>query len=423
MTTTVLSAMVVGVDAVPLTLEVHGKPLKSDWARRIQILGPFDPEHSGVKEAKARLQCALSMLGEGTKGFEYTIEMAFPTGLLSGSLKNLSWPTSADLAALLGIMRESPVAPFMPGYPGVWVGEIDLNGCVRGMRGHITIANMMMQGRFFYFKDTPLVMNTQFAQQAADWVALLDSPIEIHGLDHVTDLFGGRLDKALKGAPGTAFARPSPYEELSLDDIKGMNDIKVQVIRAVQMPKKPNILLLGSFGTGKTMLATRLRSLLPSPHVLELVEINSIYSAAGMISPDRGLVGTVPFRAPHHTASNVGLAGGGVPARPGELSLAHRGILFLDDLLEFRSSALDLIQSAVKEKRVWVSQFPFHVSMPADFWLIGASSPCPCGFLNSSIRRCTCSYAAIERYRQRLDALVENGTFGLVIEIDNPYQG
>lgn len=163
-----------------------------------------------------------------------------------------------------------------------------------------------------------------------------------------------------------------------------------------------NVLMIGSPGVGKTLLARALPGILPTMALEEALEVTRIYSVADLLSSDKPLIRVRPFRAPHHTVSEAGLVGGGSWPRPGEVSLAHRGVLFLDELLEFGTHTLEVLRQPLEDKTVTISRAKVALSFPANFMMVSAMNPCPCGFYGDPVRECTCSPAAVRRYQQRL---------------------
>jgi magnesium chelatase family protein len=209
----------------------------------------------------------------------------------------------------------------------------------------------------------------------------------------------------LKGGAPLERAEPAPAalppaDGPDLADVRGQEGAKRALVVAAAGGHA--LLLHGAPGCGKTMLARRLAGLLPAPEFDEALEVTRIHGAAGQLARDTAMLGERPFRAPHHTASTAGLLGGGSPPRPGEVSLAHRGVLFLDELPEFDRRSLEALRQVLEERRVVVARARVSCSFPAHFQLVAAANPCPCGWRGSGARDCRCDDAALARYRARL---------------------
>jgi magnesium chelatase family protein len=376
----VWSAAVLGVDALPIEIETHIEPNLPKWT----VVGLPD---GAVRESRDRVWAALKNSGLPVPRGAVTVNLAPADVRKEGA--------AFDLPIALGLLAASD-GPFTPGdLADLFIlGELSLDGSLRPVRGVLpTAIRARREGK------GGMIVPAENAAEAAVVDGLEVYPV--HTLREAVDL--------LAGGGGTPFCRDLDrlFDEarqypVDFADVRGQENVKRSL--EVAAAGGHNVLLVGPPGAGKTMLARRMPTILPPLSADEALETTSIHSVGGKLngSARHGLVATRPFRAPHHTISDAGLCGGGSNPLPGEISLAHNGVLFLDELPEFRRQVLEVLRQPLEEGRITIARARCSVDYPARFMLVASMNPCPCGHLNDPTRACVCSPPQVQRYLAKI---------------------
>lgn len=369
---------VVGIDAVTVTVEVN----IAGGGLGLYLVGLPD---NAVKESEQRIRAAFENSGERMSGRKVVVNLAPADLRKEGAAFDL--PIAVGILAAMGRVDAAAVADTL------FAGELSLDGTVKSVRG---VLPMAVQARRDGVRR--LVIPAANAAEAA-----VVGGVEVVGVANLRETVAWlngetELAPAVAAECEAAASVSGRYDE-DFADVKGQTHVK----RALEIAAAGghNVLMIGSPGSGKTMLARRMPTILPPLTPDEALETTKIHSVAGL-SRIAGLMTRRPFRAPHHTISQVALIGGGQSPHPGEVSLSHNGVLFLDELPEFGRSALEVLRQPLEEKSITVARARYRVQYPANFTLIAAMNPCPCGYYNHPTKECTCSPGSVHRYMGRI---------------------
>ncbi|MDP2168073.1 MAG: YifB family Mg chelatase-like AAA ATPase [Thermodesulfovibrionales bacterium] len=374
----VLSASLIGIDAHPVEVEVD---IATRGLPHFSIVGLPD---AAVKESRDRVRASLKNIGFNFPLKPVTINLAPADLKKEGSAFDL--PIAIGILSAEGVLAPGSSEGFL------FTGELSLDGRIKPIRGGLSIALLARQ------LGLKVVLPAENAPEAA---VVEGVPVcGAESLSDVIDFLNGKSALPLTSVDlSGVMSENSVYEE-DFSDVKGQEHAK----RALEVAASGghNVLMIGPPGSGKTMLSRRLATILPPMTFDEAIETTRIHSIMGILRDRQPLLATRPFRSPHHTISDVALIGGGQTPKPGEVSLAHNGVLFLDELPEFKRGALEVLRQPIEVGEVMVSRAAASATYPAGFMLIAAMNPCPCGYYGDGRHQCTCTASQIHRYRKRV---------------------
>ncbi len=374
----VTTATVIGLNAYEVSVETdvqNGLPSFS-------VVGLPD---TAITEARDRVRSAVKNSGFSFPKTKIIINLA------PADLKKVG--TSFDLSMAIGLLIEEEVLTEDKTKDYAFVGELSLNGDLRGVRGVLPLV--------IGLKEIG-IKNVIVPMANVKEAALIDG-INVYGAECLGDVVNHFIETPLKLFDidiNSYLADLNEYFEYDFKDVKGQQKAK----RALEIAAAGghNLLMIGSPGSGKTMMAKCFASILPPLELSEALELTKIYSICGLLTTDKPLMGKRPFRTVHHTASPNGIIGGGSSPMPGEITLAHRGVLFLDEMVEFPRNVLEVLRQPIEDGEIVISRAKHSIKYPAKFMLLGAMNPCPCGYLGDKEKQCTCSEFMINRYLAKL---------------------
>ena len=371
-------AEVMGLEATTITIEVN-----MTRGVMFHLSGLAD---TAVKESYDRIRAAITNIGLKPPTAELTINLSPADIRKEGSGYDL--PLAIGILAAHSKVSDGMLSDYM------MIGELGLDGKLKPVNGILPVAILARKEKF-----KGLFVPRENAREAA----VVDQ-LDVYGMDNLTDVISF-LNGSDQFEPTMVDTRKEFYEQqyrfdLDFSDVKGQESVK----RALEIAAAGghNIIMIGSPGSGKSMMAKRLPSILPPLSLAESLETTQIHSVAGKLSSGTSLISQRPFRSPHHTVSQVAMTGGGNRALPGEVSMAHNGVLFLDELPEFNKSTLEVLRQPLEDRKITISRAKYTVEYPCSFMFVASMNPCPCGYYGDPTHHCVCTPGQISRYLSKI---------------------